>query len=94
MREHHHAFRYEYLGPAADVAEDPEELAKAPAAWASDRGAETRGLAGTTRRAAVSGPAGLATLAGDAFGGGPAMPMVPRTWESDRPESGEGGDAD
>jgi hypothetical protein len=31
----------------------------------------------------------LTTLAGDEFGGGPSMPMVPRTWESDEPELGE-----
>ncbi|EFG79799.1 hypothetical protein HMPREF0591_0301, partial [Mycobacterium parascrofulaceum ATCC BAA-614] len=33
--------------------------------------------------------AGLATLAGDEFGGAPTMPMVPCTWDPDR--AGEGG---
>jgi PPE-repeat protein len=31
----------------------------------------------------VSEAAGLTTLAGDQFGGGPLMPMVPGSWNSD-----------
>jgi PPE-repeat protein len=48
---------------------------------ASDRGAGTLGFAGTARKEAVAEAAGLATLAGDEFGGGPKMPMMPSTWE-------------
>jgi PPE-repeat protein len=47
---------------------------------ASDRGAGTLGFAGTARKAAVAGAAGLTTLADDEFGGGPRMPMLPGTW--------------
>jgi PPE-repeat protein len=46
---------------------------------ASDRGAGALGFAGTARRAGVA-PAGLTTLAGDEFGGGPRLPMTPGTW--------------
>lgn len=47
----------------------------ADSAAASDRGAGTLGFPGTARKAA--GAAGLTTLPGDSFGGGPTMPMVP-----------------
>ena len=57
---------------------------------ASDQGAGTLGFAGTARRDAAVEAAGLATLAGDGFGGGPSVPMVPSTWEPDQRELGEG----
>jgi len=49
---------------------------------ASDQGAGTMGFAGTASREAAVEATGLATLAGDEFGGGPSAPMVPGTWES------------
>ena len=49
---------------------------------APDQGAGPLGFAGTARGEAVVEAAGLATLAGDGFGGGPSVPMVPGTWES------------
>jgi PPE-repeat protein len=55
---------------------------------ASDRGAGNLGFAGTARKETVAEVAGLTTLAGDEFGGGPSIPMVPRTWEPDEPELG------
>ena len=57
---------------------------------ASDRGAGNLGFAGTARKETVAGAAGLATLAGDEFGGGPSVPMVPRTWEAEQREPREG----
>jgi PPE-repeat protein len=48
---------------------------------ASDRGAGTLGFTGTARRAAAAGAAGLTTLDDDGFGGGPRMPMLPRSWD-------------
>ena len=53
------------------------------AALASDRGAGTLGFAGTTRRDVAAAAAGLTTLAGDEFGGGPTLPMVPGTWSTE-----------
>ncbi|MGB6205371.1 PPE family protein [Mycobacterium sp.] len=50
---------------------------------ASDNGAGPLGFAGTVRGEAVAQAAGLATLAGDEFGGGPTVPMMPGSWESD-----------
>ncbi len=53
---------------------------------ASEQGVRNLGFAGTVRREAVGEAAGLTTLAGDEFGGGPRMPMVPGTWDLDRAE--------
>jgi PPE-repeat protein len=51
---------------------------------ASDRGAETQGFAGTVSKVSAP-PTGLTTLAGDEFGGGPRMPMLPNTWHPEAP---------
>jgi PPE-repeat protein len=64
----------------------------ATSAVASGQGAGTLGFAGTAAKEADIAAAGLATLAGDGFGGGPSVPMVPRTWEPEQRELGEGGD--
>ena len=55
---------------------------------ASDQGAGTLGFAGTAHKDSQVRAAGLTMLAGNGFGGGPTMPMVPGTWESgsERPE--------
>jgi PPE-repeat protein len=66
-------------------------------ATASDSGAGALGFAGTARKETVAAAAGLTALAGDEFGGGPKMPMVPGTWDHDTKgrsepdESGRGG---
>jgi PPE-repeat protein len=49
---------------------------------ASDRGAGPLGFAGTVSKGSTQA-AGLATLSGDEFGGGPNMPMLPGTWDPD-----------
>lgn len=49
----------------------------------SDRGAGQLGFAGTADRQAVAAAAGLTTLAGDEFNGGPTAPMMPGTWGTD-----------
>ncbi|OBJ83164.1 PPE family protein [Mycobacterium asiaticum] len=67
---------YEYMDLEPDIA--------APAA--SDRGAGSQGFSGTAPRHTVS-VAGLATVAGDDFGGSPQMPLLPGTWPGDAPES-------
>lgn len=53
------------------------------AALASDRGAGALGFAGTARRDVAAAAAGLTTLAGDEFGGGPTLPMMPGTWSDE-----------
>lgn len=65
------------------------------ASLASDHGAGTLGFAGTARRDAVAAAAGLTTLTGDEFGGGPALPMMPGTWGPDGAGNrGPGNDGD
>ena len=58
---------------------------------ASDHGGGRMGFAGTVGKATVTRAAGLMTLDGGDFGGGPTMPMVPGTWNA---EAEEGGDHD
>jgi PPE-repeat protein len=55
---------------------------------ASDRGAGPLGFAGTISKRAAQA-AGLAVLGGNGFGGGPATPMVPGTWDPDAEPGGE-----
>ena len=62
---------------------DPDWGGQDPEAWASDRGAGNIGFAGTAPKEPAAVAAGLATLAGDEFGGGPTVPMVPGAWEPD-----------
>jgi PPE-repeat protein len=73
------------IGVAPDY--EPDELVSA----ASGNGAGTLGFVGTEHKYAAVGAAGLAKLAGDEFGGGPRVPMVPGTWDGPG-ESGRGGD--
>lgn len=48
---------------------------------ASDRDAGDLGFAGTAHQDAVAEAAGLARLAGDGYGGGPRVPMMPGSWD-------------
>ena len=59
---------------------------------ASDRGAGNLGFAGAAHKETVAGAAGLTTMPGDEFGGGPSVPLVPGTWEREQTEFGEGED--
>jgi PPE-repeat protein len=52
---------------------------------ALDRGAGTLGFAGTVSKNSAQA-AGLTTLSGDEFGGGPRMPMLPNIWDPEAPE--------
>jgi PPE-repeat protein len=72
-----HDYGDEYMDMDSDVGGIPDYGTQA-----SDQGAGTLGFAGTAHKEAVAQAAGLTMLAGDEFGGGPRMPMVPRTWES------------
>jgi len=60
----------------------------------SDNGAGALGFAGTVHKDAALQAVGLTMPAGDEYGGGPRVPMVPGTWEQgleDLEGSGEGG---
>jgi len=73
---------------------DEEQLASAVA---SGNGTGKLGFAGTAHTDEVLQAAGFTKLAGDEFGGGPRMPMVPGTWDhntdgpSESDDSGRGG---
>jgi PPE-repeat protein len=60
----------------------------------SDRGAGALGFAGTVTNDTATRAAGLTTLAGDEFGGGPSMPMLPGTWNPDQVDPGAAEEAD
>lgn len=72
---HDHADEYMDMdsGPAAPV-DEPASAA------GSDRGAGALGFTGTVGRRGTAAASGLTTLAGDGFGGGPGVPMLPETW--------------
>lgn len=72
----------EYLDMDVGVEPDWQQ----PATTASDHGAGTLGFVGTAPTGSATA-AGLTALAGDEFGGGPSLPMVPGTWD---PENSEG----
>jgi len=62
-------YRYEYL-------EDSEPDSAAPTGY------RPAGFAGTLGKAGVARAAGLAALTGAEFGGGPTVPLLPDSWES------------
>ncbi|ETZ57758.1 PPE family protein [Mycobacterium avium MAV_120709_2344] len=66
---------YEFMDVEPDAGPEPEP----DSVTASDRGAGPLGFAGTAPTAPAQAT-GLATLAGDEFGAGPSMPMVPGNW--------------
>jgi len=77
----------EFLDMDSDISVSPDYGEPEQAsALASGGGAGTLGFAGTAHKDTALTAAGLTELAGDEFGGGPRMPMVPATWE------GRGGD--
>ncbi|WP_068187464.1 PPE family protein [Mycobacterium sp. UM_CSW] len=80
MNDHHRGYRYEYADPEWETDDEPGFDTAATAA--SDVGVGPLGFAGTARTQ-VAPAAGLATLAGDEFGGGPSVPMMPQTWPPD-----------
>jgi PPE-repeat protein len=79
----------QFMDMNVDVDPDWGEPLNEDPVVASDRGAGTLGLAGAANKSGVGEAAGLTMLAGDAFGGGPTMPMVPGSWGHDPDENGE-----
>jgi len=89
MRGYSHEFMEMNINVDPDW-DGPESSATAT----SDRGAGPLGFAGTVAKSA-SAATGLATLADDDFGGGPAIPMLPATWNTGQSgEAGQGGEHD
>jgi len=68
---------------------DPDWGGPGGTSIASDHGGGRLGFAGTAGKTTVTQAAGLTTLAGGDFGGGPTMPMVPGTWNEPAEEGGE-----
>jgi len=89
----------EFLDMDSDIGVPPDygDGERLAAAVESGTGAGALGFAGTAEKDTAFQAAGLTKLAGDEFGGGPRVPMVPGTWEQDADgpagpgESGEGG---
>ena len=80
----------EFMDANIDVDPDWGAAAGGPTS-ASDQGAGNLGFAGTAPKESAAGAAGLTTLAGDEFGGGPRTPMMPGTWDPDgAPGEGDG----
>jgi PPE-repeat protein len=73
MQDHYRGYEFMDLEPNTPAAPGPSTVA-------SDRGAGPLGFAGTALKEREQA-AGLTTLAGDEFGGGPTLPMLPGTWE-------------
>jgi PPE-repeat protein len=63
--------------------DDPSGGEPVASTVASDRGAGNLGFVGTASKETAADAAGLTTLAGDEFGGGPSVPMVPGTWDAE-----------
>ncbi|MGB3475933.1 MAG: PPE family protein [Mycobacterium sp.] len=72
MRDHADEFMDLDSGPISGPAD--------AAAVGSDRGAGGLGFTGTVGKRGTATASGLATMAGDGFGRGPSMPMLPDTW--------------
>ncbi|MEE6179523.1 PPE family protein [Mycobacterium sp. 050134] len=76
--------RREQDEPMRSYADEFADLDADSSPGASDRGGGPLGFSGTIEQGAARA-AGLTVLTGDAFGGGPTVPMVPGTWEPDPP---------
>ncbi|MBV8182270.1 MAG: PPE family protein [Mycobacterium sp.] len=95
-REHRQARRHrrakqrgygdEFMDMNFDVEPDWDEPLGGEPVAASDTGAGPLGFTGTGRNEAVEQAVGLVRLHSDEFGGGPRMPMLPGSWDIERPD--------
>lgn len=76
---------YEYMDLDDDLDFEPDgsppDASWATSSVASDHGARGFAFAGAARKYSVTEAAGLMTLTGDRFGGGPNMPKLPGGWD-------------
>jgi PPE-repeat protein len=88
VRRRRRAEMHDYADEFADIDSDigPSAEPEEASVLASDRGAGSLGFVGTVHKGTAAQAAGLATLSGNGFGGGPSMPMVPGTWDSEVPD--------
>lgn len=77
LHDHADEFMDMDSGPSSGPAQEP---VSASSMTGSERGAGALGFTGTLGRRRAAAAAGLTTLAGDGFGGGPGVPMLPDTW--------------
>lgn len=87
LRRRQRARQREYGDAFMDVNAEPDwevppDTEPAASTVASDRGGGPLGFSGTVSQNDARA-AGLATLEDDGFGGGPATPLVPKTWNPD-----------
>jgi len=75
----------EYMDMDDDLDTGPPPVEE-PRVTASTKGAGPMGFSGTAAKGTAEA-AGLTTLAGDSFGGGPTTPMLPGTWGSESDET-------
>lgn len=88
--DHYRGYEFMDLDPDGEAEPDPsvDPMALTTSAISSSQGAGTLGFAGTARKEADIPAAGLTTLAGDEFGNGPSLPMMPGNWEPEQREPG------
>jgi len=80
QRAHQRGYGDEFMDMNIEV--DPDWSAPAGGqARASDQAAGSLGFAGTVRKPSVAEAAGSTMSAGDEFGDGPRMPLMPGTWD-------------
>jgi PPE-PPW subfamily C-terminal region len=77
----------EYMDMDTEIDSGPTQVDE-PSVTASSRGAGPMGFSGTAATGAAEA-AGLTTMPGDSFGGGPVNPMMPSTWDPDTGERKE-----
>ncbi|MEO6792785.1 MAG: PPE domain-containing protein [Mycobacterium sp.] len=92
VRRRRRAVLHDHADEFMDLEAGPADPGGAPASQesvaGSDRGAGALGFTGTVGRRSSAAAAGLTTLAGDGFGSGPSVPMLPDTWsENDLADS-------
>ncbi|ORB87602.1 hypothetical protein B1987_16550 [Mycobacterium kansasii] len=83
LRDHGQEFMDVEVGPEWDAPQDADPVGPT----ASDQGATNLGFAGTVEKDTATAAAGLTTLTGDQFGAGAKAPMLPGTWQPDRPDA-------